>query len=199
MELSASNHFLLAQKLTFLVNRYDYFLYDGGVQGARIGFVEQKRFAFREAMTVWTDESRAETLFTVKAEKVLDVHGRFVVRDAAGEELGYCKKSFAASLLRSTWEVYDARGGLLFTAKEKHQWVAVLRRVLQFVPAVGEFAALVPFNFEFHRGEVAVGAHHRIWGTLSDRYHLEVTDALSGVDRRLLLALGILLDALQDR
>jgi uncharacterized protein YxjI len=199
MELTGKNHFLLAQKLTFLVNRYEYFLYDGGAQGERIGFVEQKRFAFREAMTVWKDETRAETLFSVKAEKVLDVHGRFVVRDASGAEIGYCKKVFGASLLRSTWEIYDAKNELLFVSREKHPVIAILRRVLQFIPVVGEFSAIVPFNFEFRRDEEVVGAHHRLWGSLSDRYHLEVTDTLAHVDRRLLLALGILLDALQER
>ena len=199
MDVQLHDHFLLLQKLTLLVNRYEYFLYDNGQQGEQIAFVEQKRFAFREHITVWKNESRDETLFTVRAEKILDVHGKFLVEDGSGRVVGYCRKAFGASLLRSTWQVYDAGDTLLFEAKEKSLAVAVVRRVLQFIPDIGDFANFFPFNFIFLRSGNIVGSHHRVWGTLVDRYALEVTDALKDCDRRLLLALGILLDALQDR
>jgi uncharacterized protein YxjI len=199
MDLQQQNSLLLVQRLTLLVNKYDYFLYQGGTQGAPIAHAEQKRFAFREQMTVWTDESRATTLFTIKAEKVLDIHGKFLIHDAEGTLLGYCRKVFGSSLLRSTWEVGDAQGAVLFTAQEKSQWVAIARRVLQFVPLVGEFAAIVPINFIFEHAGQPVGSHHRIWGNFKDTYVMEMSDALKSADRRVVMALGILLDALQDR
>jgi uncharacterized protein YxjI len=196
MDLQAHSRFLLAQKLTMLVNRYQYFAYDQGLKGEQVAFVEQKRFAFREHMTVYSDDSRSTTLFTVIAEKLLDVHGRFMVRDANDVVIGYCRKSFGASLLRSTWQIFDAEDQLLFTAVEQHHAIAILRRVLQFVPAIGEFAAIIPFNFVFQKDGVIVGGHRRVWGSWTDQYSVEVTTA---ADRRLVLALGILLDALQDR
>ena len=199
MDLQSHSHFLLLQKLTLLINRYEYFLYDDGQQGEQIAFVEQKRFAFREQITVWKNEHKSETLFTVRAEKILDVHGRFLVEDEAGRLIGYCRKVFGTSLLRSTWEVHDPDDQLLFVAKEKSPAVAIVRRVLQFVSDVGAFANFVPFNFIFERNGEVVGSYHRVWGSLADRYALEVSDALKTLDRRLLLALGILLDALQDR
>ena len=199
MDMQKHGHFLLLQKLTLLVNRYEYFLYDNEQQGEQIAFVEQKRFAFREHITVWANEHKGETFFVVRAEKILDVHGKFLVEDAAGHVVGYCRKVFSTSLLRSTWEVHGASGELLFVAREKSPAVAIVRRVLQFVPDIGDFANFFPFNFVFeHNGQV-VGSHHRVWGSLSDRYALEVSDTLKDCDRRLLLALGILLDALQDR
>ena len=199
MDLQNHSQFLLMQKLTFLINRYEYFLYDNGEQGEQIAFVEQKRFAFREHITVWKNDHKSETLFTVRAEKILDVHGKFLVEDEAGRPLGCCRKAFGSSLLRSTWEVHDANGQVLFVAKEKSPVVAIIRRVLQFVPDIGAFANFVPFNFGFEHNGQGVGSHHRVWGSLSDRYALEVGGALKTLDRRLLLALGILLDALQDR
>ena len=199
MDLQGHSRFLLSQKLTLLVNRYEYFLYDSGEQGEQIAFVEQKRFAFREHITVWRNEHKSEVLFTVRAEKILDVHGKFLVEDAAGNVIGYCRKVFGTSLLRSTWEVRDGSDQLLFVAREKSPAVAIVRRILQFVPDIGDFANFFPFNFIFERNGQIVGSHHRVWGSLADRYALEITDALKTLDRRLLLALGILLDALQDR
>jgi uncharacterized protein YxjI len=199
MDLQSQNQFLLVQQLTLLVNRYNYFLFTNGVEGERIAHAEQKRFAFYEQMTIWTDETRETTLFNIKAEKVLNVHGKFFIRDAEGKDIGYLAKEFGASLLRSTWKIYDPNDTLLFTASEKSPAIAIARRIMQFVPFLGDIAGFVPFNFVFEKDGQAVGGHHRVWGSLNDRYLLEVTDALAGCDRRLLLALGITLDALQDR
>ena len=199
MDLQKHSHFLLLQKLTLLVNRYECFLYDNQQQGEQVAFVEQKRFAFREHITVWRSEHKSETLFTVRAEKILDVHGKFLVEDEMGHLIGHCRKVFGTSLLRSTWEVHDANDQLLFVAREKSPAIAIIRRLLQFVPDIGAFANFVPFNFVFERDGQVVGSHHRVWWSFSDRYALEVSDALKATDRRLLLALGILLDALQDR
>ena len=198
-DLQQHRSFLLVQKITFLINRYQYFVYDNAVQGEQIGFVEQKRFTFREQMTVWKNEQKSEQLFTVRAEKVLDIHGKFLIEDSSGLLLGYCRKAFGASLLRSTWEIYDAKDQLQFVCKEKNEGVAIGRRIAQFIPFVGDFAHIVPFNFIFEKNGQIVGSHHRVWGSFNDRYALEVTEALDNCDRRLLLSLGILLDALQDR
>lgn len=199
MDLQSHSNFLLVQKITFLINRYQYFLYDNGVQGEPVAFVEQKRFAFRERVTVWKSEEKNEVFFTVRAEKILDVHGKFLVEDASGQLIGYCRKGFAASLLRSTWEVYDKGDVLLFTAKEKSEGVALGRRIAQFIPLLADFAHIIPFNFIFEKDGRSVGSHHRVWGSLNDRYALEIADDLKNCDRRILLALGILLDAVQDR
>lgn len=199
MNLQKHSAFLLQQKLTLLINRYEYFLYERGTKGERIAFAEQARFAFREAVTVWTDDSKSDVLFTIKAEKLLDVHGKFLVHAVDGTRIGYCQKAFGASLLRSTWEVYDTSDTLLFTAKEKSQMVAVLRRIAHFIPFVDEIAQFIPFNFLFEKQGAIVGGHTRIWGSLTDQYKQEIGSELTNVDRRLVLALGILLDALQAR
>jgi uncharacterized protein YxjI len=199
MDLQAHSQFLLYQKFTMLVNRYQYFLYDNETQGEQIAFVEQKRFAFREHMTVYSDDAKSRVLFTVVAEKLLDVHGRFVVRDANDTMVGYCRKAFKASLLRSTWEVCDVNDQILFTAVEENHAVAIIRRILQFIPYAADIAPFIPFNFIFQKDGKAVGAYRRVWGSLTDRYSLHVTNDLKDADRRPILALGILLDALQDR
>ncbi len=199
MNLQEHDAFLLRQKLTLLVNRYQYFLYDGGVQGEESAFAEQARYAFREAVTVWTNESKGEVLFTINAEKLLDVHGKFLIHDAQGSLLGYCRKAFGASLLRSTWDVYDAREVLICRAIEKNQALAIFRRIASFIPILADIAAFIPFNFVLEKNGVTVGSHQRIWGTLTDQYALDLGDTLNAADRRIFLALGILLDALQDR
>jgi uncharacterized protein YxjI len=58
----------------------------------------------------------------------------------------------------------------------------------------------LPFNFVLRDGETDVGHYRRVLGKLRDRYVLELTPAAGdGIDRRLLVAFAIALDALQDR
>jgi hypothetical protein len=199
MDLQNHNQFLLQQKLTLLINRYDYFLYDNDVKGEQIAFVEQKRFAFRESITVWKNDSKVDVFFTVKAEKILDIHGKFLVTDPAGNLIGYCRKAFGASLIRSTWEIYDSQDHLLFIAKERSHAMAIFRRLAQFIPYLSDIAPFFPFNFILEKDGKVVGHHMRVWGRLADQYKQSLDSELSHVDRRLVLALGILLDALQDR
>jgi uncharacterized protein YxjI len=57
----------------------------------------------------------------------------------------------------------------------------------------------LPFNFVLRRGDQQVGSYKRILGKFRDRYVLELQPETGDVDRRLIAALAVGLDALQDR
>ncbi len=57
----------------------------------------------------------------------------------------------------------------------------------------------LPFNFVLLKDGGEAGTYRRVLGKLRDRYVLELEPPLQDVDRRLVLALAIALDALQDR
>lgn len=187
---------LLEQKITALVNRYEYFDFSGGTKGEMLAVAEQKRFKLREEIEYWNNRQDKKLLFRFKAASMFDVHGRYEITDDAGKPVGYLKKAFAASLLKSTWEVYAPDDTLLFTAQESNAIVAIIRRLGGFIPYVGALIEQLPFNFVFMREGTQVGTHKRVFG-LKDHY--EIT--LEGVeaDRRLVMALGVALDALQQR
>ena len=195
MDIQTSSRFYISQRFTALINRFDLL----NEADELVGFAEQKRFNLRESITVWKTEAKDSTLFTILAEKVLDVHGRYFIRDGEGRDIGYLRKNFKASLLRSTWGVYDMSDALLFEAKEKNLTIAVIRRIAGFVPI--DFVDLLqqlPIRFYFEKDGRLVG-HHRRLRSIRDKYEIEVTDELKDVDRRLLLGLGLLLDILQQR
>jgi hypothetical protein len=195
MDIQNSNRLYISQRFTALINRFDLL----NEANELIGFAEQKRFNLRESITVWKTETKDSTLFTIMAEKVLDVHGRYFIRDGKGRDIGYLRKNFRASLLRSTWGVYDMSDTLLFEAKEKNLTIAIVRRIAGLVPVdFVELLQQLPIRFYFEKDGMLVGHHRRLRG-IRDKYEIEVTEELKDVDRRLLLALGLLLDILQQR
>jgi uncharacterized protein YxjI len=197
MNLQDYTSLALRQRVTLLINRYEYYGRDGETEQL-LAFAEQKRFKLKEEITAWADESRATVVFAMKAKQVLDVSGQQMVSDGDGQPLGYLRKAFGRSLWRSTWEVYDAADQLQFTAQERNATIAVVRRLGQLVPVVGDILSQLPFNFVFRRNDQEVGSHKRLFGW-RDHYDITLAPELAQVDRRLVMALGIALDALQAR
>lgn len=197
--------FLIEQKLTLGVNRYSVRNRGAdGTPGELLAFCQQKRIALKEDLRFFEDESRTRELFRIKARRVVDLGGRFDVVDEDGRRIGVLERRFKRSLLRATWGVLDADERETAWAQEESMVIAVLRRavnLLEFVPIVGSFAGMipVPYHFTIQIGNRPVGRLSRILG-IRDRYILEVDgDPGREIDRRLLVALGVGLDALQSR
>jgi uncharacterized protein YxjI len=77
--------------------------------------------------------------------------------------------------------------------------VALLRRFAELGPDLFSLLTWLPFNFVLRRDDQQVGTYKRVLGKFRDRYILELGPELRDVDRRLIVAFAIGLDALQDR
>ncbi|WP_369199749.1 hypothetical protein [Streptomyces sp. PU-14G] len=189
--------FHIRQKVTFAVNRYRVMAAGpDGSEGELLAFAQQKRFKLKEEVTFYADDSRTRALFSFKARNVLDVSSGIDVLDADGRPIGYFKKEFAKSLLRSTWTL--AAGGSEARGQERSQLIAVVRRVWKVLPWVGDLPGPFPFHFDFvdtGSGQPVLSSQKR--AGLRDRYVVTVPD--ERLDFRVAAALGVALDALQSR
>jgi uncharacterized protein YxjI len=169
--------------------------------GDPVCFVEQKRMKLKEDLRAFTDESKAAEVFRIKAQQVWDPRAKYDITDATGQKIGQLRKTFGKSLLRSTWEIYDAGDNQVASARERNLLVALFRRIVGFVPYIGDFADFlpIPYHFDYFIGDQRIGGLERILG-VRDRYRLDITgDTGRAIDRRVVLALAIGLDALQAR
>jgi uncharacterized protein YxjI len=190
-DLQRQDRLQVRQKITAFVNRYAVSL----PSGETIAFVEQKRFAFREQVTFYTDESRRRPLFGFKARSIIDVGTTYDVTGADGTMLGRFRKDFARSLLRSTWHLEPATGPPA-VGRERSLVIAVLRRVWDLIPFTDIVPFAVPYHFDFASDGRRVMAVEKRWG-LRDRY--DVIISAPTLDRRLAIAQAVALDALQSR
>ena len=172
-------------------------LYRISAAGQPVAFVRQKKLAIKEDIRFYLDESQTEELFRIKARALMEFGGRYDVTTQEGERVGVLEKVFGASLLRSTWRILDANEQELAIAKERSVPMAILRRVIDAVP-YGDFIPVV-FHFTIDAGETHLGDLNRRFG-IRDTYDLDLSpDTARVIDRRLAIALGIALDALQSR
>ena len=198
--IESSDRFLIQQVFRPLVNEYRISVPAPGSteEGDPLLHVRQKRMKIKEDIRFRLDPERDEHLFMIKSKTVFEVRGRHEVLDDGGHAIGLLEKDFARSLLRSHWHVRDTSGSELFEAYEQSWLIALVRR---FADNLGDFAAplaYLPFNFALVREGRRVGTYRRVMGKLRDRYVLELDSRLD-VDRRLVLAFAVALDALQDR
>jgi hypothetical protein len=161
--------------------------------------VRQKKLAIKEHIRFFADDSESQELFHIQAQTWLDTGGsRYDVVDAHDGKIGTLHHVFGKSLLRSTWSVQNAVGEEVALARERSQFAAVLRRVIDFVPDWGGLIP-IPYNFEILAWDRAIGGMDRKF-QLRDRYVLDLSgDPERALDRRLAIALAIGLDTLQNR
>ena len=117
-----------------------YYIYDN--QNQLIGFCHQKAFKWKEDIRIYTDESKAHELLTVKQQQVPDFSGTFAVNDPTkGNELvGFVGRKGWQSMLQDTWHIFNNQNQHIAEVKEEGGGLAILRRILggimNFIPMV---------------------------------------------------------------
>ena len=189
------------QKLTVFTNIYQIFDASESIESEKlIAYAEQAKMKIKEKISFYSDASKSNLLFTLRAEKVIDVHGSYFIEDSVGVLIGSIRKDFKQSLLKSSWIVSDAAGVEILRFAEDNQLIAILRRVADLIP-VGDLIKFFPYHFavtDIGSGN-QVGRYEKV-SVIRDRYILHLDEsASSSVDQRLLIGMSIALDALQSR
>ena len=201
-ELETSNRFLVQQVFKPIANEYRISVPTPGdtQEGRPVLFVKQKKLKIKEDIRFrTTQDGDGPYEFMIKSKSVFEFRGRHDIHDAEGNVIGQLEKDFTKSLLRSHWHVRDAEGNAVLESHESSWIIALLRRFADLGPDIFTFLSWLPFNFVLRRNGEEVGNYKRVLGTMRDRYVMEIGDGLEDVDRRLLVAFAIGLDALQDR
>lgn len=198
--------FIIEQKITLFTNQYRIFSTDqAGIKKQLVAFAQQKKFAFKEKIEFFSDESKQQKIFQFRAEKVMDVHGRYFVEDAQGSNIGAFKKEFMQSLAVSTWSIVDKNNQPIMQVAENNVTVAVLRRFAGNIPIVGGLIDIVMMFVKYHFEFTSVNTQekHGLYAKTTlfrDHYMMSGSDHLiQTVDWRVLVSLAVALDALQSR
>jgi uncharacterized protein YxjI len=166
--------------------------------GPPVAYVRQRKLAIKEDIRFYADEGETNEVFRLKARSVLDMGSSRYDIFAGDEKIGFLWHKFKESLLRTTWHLGAADESEVAIARERSQFGAIARRVIDFVPDVGGWIP-IPYNFDFLIGDRVVGSMNRKF-KLRDQYVVDLSgDTDRKIDRRVAIALAIALDALQNR
>jgi uncharacterized protein YxjI len=161
--------------------------------GNLVMFSEQKMFKLREDIRVYAEEGKTQEVLSIKARQVLDFSAAYdVVDTATNQKVGVLRRKGLRSLLRDEWEVLDESDnvkGLLF---EDSMGLALLRRFL-----LGKW---LPQNYDISFGGTRVADLRQNFNPFRYELNLDFSmDTAHQLDRRLGIAAGILLAAIEGR
>ena len=147
-------------------------------------------------VTFYRDETKRDKLLEVLQDrKWQPITATYTVRDRAGRTMALLWKNYLYNVVRKRWYVKAPDGTTLYVAKEDSIILSLLRRFL------GPLFGLLRTNFIIVRNgsEDVVGEFNRKF-TLLDRYVLDLkADRARELDRRVALALGVMLDTGERR
>lgn len=145
-------------------------------------------------ITVYRDDTRAKVLLRVTQDfRVPLLTSSYTVTDQDGRPLGRFMKKRPRNIFRKRWYGFGPDGKLVLVAREDSMVLSALRR------AMFGFFGFLHTDFVIYGLNGVLGEFNRRM-TLQDRYVLDLgADPLRSLDRRLAVALGVLLDTGEGR
>jgi uncharacterized protein YxjI len=183
------DHYLLKRQVFALTGKFRFYNSSGDL----LLFSEQKMFKLKEDIRLYSDETKLQELLQIKARQIIDFSAAYDVLDSAtGQKIGAMRRKGFRSMLRDEWEVMDASDNVTGKLFEDNISQALLRRFL-----LGSF---LPQNYDLSMGDQRVGDLKQRFNPFRYELILDFSmDSIRLLDRRLGVAAGILLAAIEGR
>jgi uncharacterized protein YxjI len=119
--------------------------------GQMVAWVAMKAFRIKEAVSVFSDSSRKELLYTIDADRALDFHTRYHFHDGRGKPVGSVQRLGVKSLWKAHYDILDSNADALSILdvpkvtsriREEKPWIKVVDGLLGLIPGVELFTGL---------------------------------------------------------
>lgn len=163
-----------------------------GPDGRVLMYSKQKAFKLKEDIRLYTDESMQTELLTIKARNIIDFSAVYdVVDPMRQEQVGSLRRKGFKSLFRDEWMILDGYEREIGVIREDNLGLALVRRYLM---------NLIPQTFHAEVQGQSVAVYKQRFNPFIFKLELNFSpDTANVLDRRLGLAAGILLAAIEGR
>jgi hypothetical protein len=168
-----------------------------GVVGGFVSFlVVAIALSQKRHITFFRDDTKQERLLEIRQDaKFQPITATYTVLGPNGELLANLHKNYLYNMFRKRWYCYGPDGSIICMAMEDSLILSLLRRF------IGPLFGVLRTNFIIVQGreENVLGQFNRNFSIL-DRYVLDMSrDYTRSIDRRIALAIGVMLDTGERR
>lgn len=110
-------------------------MYVADGSGNGIGYVRQKLLAFKESVTVFTDDTQTKPIYTIKADRVIDFNARYEFMAPNGAALGSLKREGVRSLWKAHYMI-AVGDSPTFDVHEESAFVRLLDNLVGQIPFI---------------------------------------------------------------
>lgn len=105
--------------------------------GQTICYVREKIFAWRDQIKIYSDESKANLLYELISDKLIDFQQTFTIKDHSGRIVGKVRRKTLRSLWRSTFRLINNEDNHDHTIQEKNPWTKFMDGLFGEIPLIG--------------------------------------------------------------
>ncbi len=124
-------------QLTFQITTLSNDFIAQDANGNTIAYVRQKMLKLVEEVQVFSNESRSELNYTIRANKWLDFSASYFFTDNKGYDIGRVARKGWASLWKAHYEIYDDKQQQDLLIREENPWAKVFDSMLGEIPILG--------------------------------------------------------------
>jgi uncharacterized protein YxjI len=159
-------------------------------------YTEMKRFRLREDLRLYPDEQCTPELLRIATQSIFDIAGAYDVHDSTtGEHIGTLRRAgLSSTFYRDRWTILSADGREIGFIEEDSVLKGLVRRYIEIL------ALFLPQRYHAVVGARTVASFQQRFNPLILKLEVDFTeDADHALDRRLGLAAGVLLSAIEGR
>ena len=182
------NHYLFRRKVLKLFGGA-FHIYDEN--GIVLFYSKQKAFKLKEDFRVYSDERQMEELLAIKTPQILDISATYTVQDATADEVvGSIRRKALKSLVKDEWVFLSNQGQEIGRLTESSVVMALLSRIINLIPQTyliisAEGRTIAQIKQQFNPFVL--------------KYTMTIIEPQPSIDKRLLIAAGILLAGIEGR
>lgn len=120
--------------LTFKISTLSNDFVTQDANGITVAYVRQKMLKLIDEIQVYTDESRSELIYTIKANQWLDFSASYAFTDAKGKDIGRVARKGWASLWKANYDIFDELQIKQLFVREENPWAKVFDTLLSEIP-----------------------------------------------------------------
>lgn len=170
-----------------------FYLYDP--QENLVLWASQKAFKLKEDFRIYSDENKTQELLRVGARSILDFSAAYDVYDSAtNQKLGAFKRQgLKSSFVQDTWTLMDWNDAEIGLCQEDSAFFGVVRRFVEHA------SLLMPQRYDITVGGQQIATFQQGRNPFSSRMEIKFDNPNPVYDRRLILALAMLLEAIEGK
>ncbi len=183
------NHskYLMQRKVVTLMGKW--FIYD--LQGNEIFYCEQE-WSLKTGIHIYTDRKKQNEILIAKTKQIIDFSAAYDILDPTiNEKIGAVKRKGWKSLLRDEWLILDKDDREIGQIKEDNIFFALARRLW--------LDWLLPKKYIVFIGEVPVAVFRKHFNPFVWKTSIDFSDIRNLLDKRMGIALVILICAIGER
>ncbi len=104
-----------------------------------LAYVHQKMFKLKEDVVVFSNESKSQENFRIKANQWIDFNASYAITDSFGKNLGKIARKGMRSIWKATYNIFDHNENQKYKVQEENAWVKVFDGIVSDIPIIGMF------------------------------------------------------------